>query len=730
MADFTWGIDNWAAGVIKSTEEDRSPTLLDAKNTQFWKTAQGETVIGTRPGLRRAVRFVPTSGPVVKNIKFMTSYNWPVTSSAAHTRYMVLIDESGQLAYKDMDDSWDTEVYTPPAGYPVAEVCIPPADVSAVDSATMNGRLFLLAATVRRSLFGKTYQPFGLNPPQGTVTTTATIGGTPIRLPADTYSIYLTAYNSETGAESNPTYMGDFITDGGNNGLIQVNLTASSVLADKWRIYVQRQSTQAQAYLLTDVYTLGDLIKTNDGNIPVGSTSVVVNVSATVLADLLTPVPDLYENNPMPADAVYMATFGRRLIAASKRKIYWSKLDIPDAFPPQNFENFSTTDGSEITGLCQMDNELLLVFTTTGTYGIFGLDPQYWVVKPIDANIGCVGKKSIVKFDGGVAWWSPQFGPVLMQGQQIDKIGLEGLGRLEIPAILLSGIVGGWEVGSDTVVWAYPATGDVTNTLLLPYNYRVGRWAASSWDPIEISYMATGWNANGEQRLFVSDLYYGLYYFDYREKYDGADLSTTLSGSFVASGSTVSAIDGTGFSDSIPWPLQYDLAGQRVTIVDSEGRLVARVNVRDSDSTSVGLRVDVDVTNGSTYYYYISTPYVELTTPWIDADEAFLRKRFDRLFVDFNSSYPATLTVQTKLNRNAASTVATISATSNQGVTATLDATWDVPVLLTQPFLKKRLNVWKNGHTVQFVFSQPAAETLVMSRIFMTGRMLHERYYS
>jgi hypothetical protein len=71
-----------------------------------------------------------------------------------------------------------------------------------------------------------------------------------------------------------------------------------------------------------------------------------------------------------------------------------------------------------------------------------------------------------------------------------------------------------------------------------------------------------------------------------------------------------------------------------------------------------------------------------------------------------------------------------MTVTPTAGSTATLDATWDLTVTTSEPFIKKRLNIWKNGHTCQIIISQPKAETVMIRRMMLLGRMLSDRYYA
>ena len=735
MADFSYDISDWATGVVQSIEGDKLPSgaLTSALNTQFWHIGGGRSAIGTRPGFRLATQFIPTSGTPATEYTHLQPYQYPANNSVAHTRYLACIAGDGSLRYKEQDDSWDQTTLTPPGTYPNPTTCIPPDGVSKIDATVMNGRLVYVAGTTRRSLFGKEYQPFGVQAPQGVATLSATIGGTPINLPADTYDVWITSYVSATGAESNPTYLGALTTDGGNDGLIAVSFNATGVLADKWRIYVRRQSTQAQGYRLTDVYLLDNSIVSSDGDISTSDSSVIVNVTSAILADLVLPVPLANENDEMPADAVFVATYGRRLIAASRRKLYWSKLDIPDAFPPENFEIIDTGEGDEIVGLVPMSGEQLLVLTTTSVWVLDGIDPQYWTFKLLDSTVGCVGRKSVIRFDNDVAWWSPQYGPVVMQGGRIEKIGYERLGRERLDRISSfqwSNIAGGWDPVYEHIVWAVPDVGDVDKTILLPFNYRLGKWAAEYWDPTTINCLTTAFDNHGRQRLFLIDDQYRLYYLDNTSVFDGLP-GGTYTGTFVAGSGEISTITGTGFYNQTFGANTATLKKQRLTIVDANGQLVARRTISAANATDLTLDRSVLVTSGETYTYYISVPCVQIMTDWNDGQQAFLRKRHDRLYVDMQcseSTIPVLINVQ--LNNDGTTNAETLTMLATAVTTAGTDATWDVPVASSRPFAKKRFGIWKNGHTCRITFLQVQPVQSVISKMLLVGRMLSDRYYA
>lgn len=747
MADFAYDINDWATGVVQSLEGDKLPqgAVSSALNTQFWHIGGGQSALGTRPGFRLATQFIPTSGTVPTNYRHLQPYQYPANNSVAHTRYLACVAGDGSLRYKEQDDSWDGTTLTPPANYPNPATCIPPDAVGKIDATVMNGRLIYVAGTTRRSLFGKTYQPFGVQAPQATVTTAAVSAGVvPERLPADTYDVWITAYESSTGVESNPTYFGAYTTNGSasgvistspgaSSGVIAVTLNATGVIADTWRIYVRRQSTQAQGYRLTDVYNAAGAQLSSDGNISTASTSAVVNVSAAVLADLVLPVPLSNENDPMPSDAVFVATYGRRLIAASRRKLYWSKLDIPDVFPPENFEIIDTGEGDEIVGLVPMSGETLLVFTTSSVWVLEGIDPQYWTFKPLDNTVGCVGRQSIVRFDNDVAWWSPQYGPVVMRGGQIEKIGYELLGRARLEQISpfqWSEIVGGWDPVYEHIVWAGPpGVGDVARTQLLPFQYRLGKWAAEYWDPTTVNCLTTAYDNHGRQRLFLMDDGFRLYYLDNASVFDGLP-GGTASGTFAAGSGEISSITGSGFYNQAFGSNTATLAKQRVTIVDADGQFVARRTIQSANATTLTLDRSVLVTSGATYTYYISTPCMQIFTNWIDGGQPFVRKRHDRLYLDIQCSESTVpLIVNVQVNNNGLVNRVTKEMLATEVSSATTNATWDVPVLTSRPFSKQRHGVWLNGHNCRVTMLQAQPVQSVVSKLMLTGRMLSDRYY-
>lgn len=737
MADFSHEIDNWVSGVITSMEGDKisDDALLTAKNTQLVKTAPGNASLGTRPGWTKATTFRLING--LNNAKYVAPYSYAVNNATAFSEYLAIVDEQGYLYFKDPDDSWDQTVYGPTSiGDVYYPFFLPTQYLDNIDSTIMNNRMFFTAGPGRRSLLGKTIVPFGIDPPSVTasaVTVRDFTLGDPYRAltfnpPTDVYDVFASSYDSRTGAESNPQLVGSISVTNGTN-IIKIVLNGTQVV-DSWKVYIRRQSTQVNAYLATTLLDTSAMLVNSTGVMPVAKNTVYFNATAQEIADSIIAMPSLTDNSPLNSEAIYLATYGRRMIGASRRKIFYSKLDQPESFPPQNFEIVDVGNGAEITGLLPVEDELLLIFTNKGVWGLFGIDPQYWVLKPISTSIGCVNKKSVIKFDGGVAWWSPQVGPVIMRDQKIEKIGTERLSQETIDSIpngLYGQIVGGWCPYHKLIMWSVPCKGSVKNNCVLPFQYELGAWCATEWDGFGVNLFATGFNRNREQRLFALDYYESAYWLNAKDKFDGITPTMGTVEGATSAASAATSLTSTGFY--VFSGTSNNMKGQMVTFVDENGKVIGRREITSNTSTQINWTDAIDLVTGGRYY--ISTPNVEIGLKRFDGNQPFLRKRFDRLYLHFYADDPSrNLKIFYQLNELDRDLTFLANLAPNSAQTATTDVTWDVPVVVNVPLIKKRIPMFVNGHEMKLVFQYPAPGPVMISKVSIIGRLLNERYYA
>ena len=728
MGDLYQEITDWGKGVQAAAPTDRTPlnsTPL-AYNTAFRNIGEGVAQLGVRPGLKTVNTTALTSTP---GIHYLRLYSYDTGSG--YTNYQVVIADDGTIRFKDNADVIGAAL-TPPANFPSPTTTgLTPGDYL-VDGTVFANRLFLLTeAGDQRSLTGTTYHMWGLAPYASWTLSNDGTGSS--SMPNETYDIGLTTYNSSTGAESSlsTTQSG---TPGGNNRRLKITISPTAAEIARypyWRVYLRRPSTQSTLY---QVLTLEDVSGTpiaTDGNIPVGTTTVYVDLSAAQIANLTTVAPTTTENNGPPSSARFVATYGRRLIVASTRNIYWSKQDKPDNFPPLNYEPIETGEGDQITGLYPFSDELLLVFTTTAVWGIFGNDPQTWTLKAIDHTIGCASHNSVVEFNGQVAWWSNAEGPVAYDGQRLTPLALTKLGRPlvvdQVEQSRLSRIWGGHDPQGSRILWAAPALlNNETLDIIFPYNYVVEQWEATRWNPMPVQALSMGYIADGSQRCFVGGTAGQVFYFDQETRNDAVP-SGTVVGTFTPGATSITTIDNTGF-----YTTGSGLTSRMVVITDDENRPITKVQIASNTSTVLTLASTVTgLTTGRVYTFYIGSPDMRLYTKWMDLDQIFIRKRFDRVYLQLESDGATSnfyLTSQINFSNESRAAKDVIPVDGDTWDAAT--SIWDTSVWAGQGLLKKRISLLRTAHALRVaLFHFTTNKDIIVNGVGVLARAQSDRYY-
>ena len=347
MADAYKELVNWAGGVVSSMPPDQIPdeAIPQGINTAFLKVGGGKTGIGTRPGLKTVNTTALSSSPAL-HWQHVYSYS----NGTGYNNYLVTCTNDGKLYYRNSDDTY-TSALAPPANFPSpSSLCFSSGD-NPVDGTVLSNRLFLLNSNgEKRSLVNQTYVPWGLSP-IATWTTADNSGGSS-SMPNETYDVTITSYNATSGGESSSaTFKSQALAS--SNHRIEVTITptsAESAQYTHWRVFIRRQTTQAKLYQVFTLENSGGTSIVTDGNIPIATTTVYVDLSAAQIAALTTEAPSTTENNGPPTKAKNVITFGRRLIVSDGQKIYWSKQDRGDNFSSTSFEPIETGEGDDPAG--------------------------------------------------------------------------------------------------------------------------------------------------------------------------------------------------------------------------------------------------------------------------------------------------------------------------------------------------------------------------------------------
>lgn len=725
VADVYQEIKEWSNGVVKSMPSDHIPpnSMPDGVNTAFVKMGHAQTVIGTRPGLHTINTTAFSGSPIVH-----FQHNYSYDSGSAVTEYIATLSNDGTLRYKLEDDTY-TAALAVPANFPSPSTLCFTAGDDVVDGAVFNNRLLLFnSAGAKRSLVGQSYVPWGLSAPSSWSVANAATGSS--SMPDETYDVALTFYNSTSGGESSRTVESS-VSMGGANRRLKVDITpsaAESAQYTHWRIYLRRQTTQALLYqvLLTETVTPSTL--TTDGNIPIATTTAYVDLTSAQIAALTTISPNTTENAGPISGCKHVEVFARRVIVADSRKIYWSKQDKADNFRPQDFEPIDTGDGDEITGLCRFSDNLLLIGLNRAVWGLFGDDPQTWVLRPISRTVGVVGSNSFASIGERLAWWAQTIGPVVFDGTNLTRVGLEELGPDAMAADinLLRGqyITAGVDVANDRVLWSVSGTGKSRNDLIFPFNYRLDKFEAAKWDAIDAASLCTGVGDDGAFRLYLGGYAGQTFYFDSLTRNDGVPSGTTI-GAFTPTTASISTVTSTGF-----YTTGSGLVERKVVVTDADNRPVAKRRI--TSNTSTVLTLDSAITGlalNQTYNFYVGGPDWRFYSKWIDHDQPFLRKRFDRLYLHFGSrSSVSSLTIASEINFDESTQTALSSNTT--GTTLWDVAQWDESQWASGGDLKHRIAIHRNAHALRAaIYCFTPGRDLILYKIGLLSRLLSDRYY-
>ncbi len=723
MADVMQELRGFGRGVQAAAEHDDTPvdSTPYAWNTALRSIGGGLATMGTRPGLTIVNSTALTSTPAFHLIK-----NYPYNNSGI-TNKLALVTAIGRLYFKDTANVIGSEI-TPPTNFPYTAGHAFASGDYPIDATVMNNRLFMVNTNgERRSVVNETFKMFGLDHLSTISVTAATTGSA--SMPAETYDVATTTYDSATGAESSSSPVQSVTLTAGQRIQVTVTVSANETARySHWRIYLRRQTTQSQLFRVLSLENSGGTEIVTSGNIGIGTTTVYVDLSSTQIAQLVLVAPSETENGEPPITARYIGTYGGRLLLADLQNFYWSKLGLPDAFPAANSDSLDTGEGDEIRGTHEFSDDLYLLFTANNVWGIFGNDPQTWVIKAIDQNVGCASHRSIVKIPGGVAWWSTTQGPVVFDGQTVQKIGLDKLGvsiALEdVEGSRLGSIVGGFDPVGQRVLFSYSLLNTASrNDAIVPYNTRVGEFEATRWNPMDMSHFGIGYDTDSKLKLFCGNYGGQLFVLDAESLNDGVP-DGTVSGTFTPSSSSISTITSSGFSTT-----GAGLAERYVVVLNAAGHIAARVRITSNTATVLTLANVITLTAGELHTFHVGGCDFRLYTRQMDFGQAFLRKRVDNVYIHLRSVNDSDgLRMGTLINYSP--TVGPLY-TGWEAAGAVWDSmVWDSSVWAGSGASKKRFRVIRNCHAFQVgLFHSTPNKDMVILKITALARPLSDRYY-
>lgn len=451
-----------------------------------------------------------------------------------------------------------------------------------------------------------------------------------------TYEVGLTYYNSATGYES-------------SRSTTSSAAPANQKIDVSWVAPTDAQVTHVRVHVRKGTLSTGFYQATS---IAVPTTSVTLNISDADYNALITLSPDEDENDPPPTDTKYLAWHRSRLFAGNDKNVYYSKVELPEAFDPEKYEPVNPDDGQKIRGIVSAFDQLV-VFKDFSTYALVGVGPNDWQLVLISRKVGCVAPGSIVYTGGLLYWWSSD-GPVVWDGiQEPRAIGKEFIAR-SIP-LLYEGITEGgsalstgtYHLGSmgllnasrlyqivatddprqERIMWSIPLSGDIRNSVVIPFKYRLGAFEGI-WLSFEHASYMVGVDTAGLEWVYVGG-YNGRVYKWWAGSRDGVPTGAVTSGTVTATGRTITTLPGVGLDTGTGY------VGLYVTLVETDsGRVIDRQRVDSNTATALTLVTALSgTTSGTNYTYYIGGVDFLFDTKWQDDQASFYKKRWEFLYL-------------------------------------------------------------------------------------------------
>lgn len=486
---------------------------------------------------------------------------------------------------------------------------------------------------------------------------------------------------------------------------------------DTVRVHIRKQATNAYLFRLNT----GTGYNVTTGGWSVAYGSVALDLTDAQLEAMTALTPSTSENDRPPAGVTHLCWHNSRMFAADTTTLYYSKVALPEAFDANFFEYINPNDGQEITALKSIGG-VLIIFKTHSIWGLFGDDPNNWYLRNLDPQTGCAAARSIVTVEGKTYWWSEQGPWMWTEGSDPFPLGKELIQPTVSPehlsAAYASEVVAAVDVVTSRILFAVPTVGQTRNDRILPYNYRLGRWEASLWDPMDAASLCA-FVDDDEFPFICLGNYAGELFRMSQGDTDGVD-SGTVAGVFVPTASSALGITDSGAA------FQANLAERRVTVVDSDGVYVGRRRIVSNTATTLVLAsVLTGLTADATYTYHVGGPDFQFDTRWATFDAPFDKKRFEYGFFEGLSAAGTVLAMDLRFDYNP-------EAGQTRFLTLTgASTTWDAPIwdtagaYGTSVRITERFRIGRTGRAWSLRLRNAAADTpITLYKLGMQAEMM------
>lgn len=525
-------------------------------------------------------------------------------------------------------------------------------------TAVAHNLLFICNGVNAKKTNGTTVSNWGFSAPSAPTVTDAGAGGNM----QGTYLVALTAYNENTGHESSLSSSNSVTVAAGHKVGVSWSFPSDPQIT-KVRVHVFKQGLSSKFFRVgsTDVTPTPD---PTTGGYSSGTLSVTLNLTDADITNLTVFSPTTTSNNPPPSGILFALFHGGRMFVTDGKYLYFSNLDDPESFDPNNFEVMNTNDDQTIVGFAHVSEYQMLIFKSGSTHALTGPnDPNVWDIAEIDPAVGLTSVRAITYIEGGI-WWEALQGLFKVEFASNDPNAVAGKPmRADSPYIsdrlenlndaLIGASVSSYDSVHQRLFFAVPDANSSRNTLLLPYNTKL-RVFEDVWDPMDVSALGT-FTINGVPVVMIGGYQGRLFqvwqtpYVDGVRQTDGVSVTFTLQGTVTSAGANTLTDSGATFDTA-----NDGLAEVHVHAVSPQG-LVQRNIIQSNTSTVLTLLNNWSVQPDNTWKYYIGSPFFEFDTTHLEptssneegSGSSFYIRNFKHVLLRGVSDAGATLDVYT-----------------------------------------------------------------------------------
>lgn len=628
-------LNSWDAGVNSAAPADLLPdnTSPRALNSVLVQTSQGVALPAKRPGWAVVNNNVATTSAIIGQFPYRRRIS-AITTQQFH----IVVDAGGNLLQVLPGGTLSTissVIFTPGFNLPAA--------------ATMNNLLHIVNGQDQIVFNGTIAYASGLPAPAAPTSNPGAAG-----VMTGAYDVAITYFDQASNLESS---LSGFVTVNPVAQTIQVFWVASNPHPfTHTNIYLRKQAIQTQFFRVAQIA------------FPTNST--IINLTDAQLNALIIRAPDTVENNPIPDNVIDVVPHVSRLFACDLQKVYYSNLNQPEAFDPNNFFTTNTDDGKPLTSL-HSAHEVLIIFKRDSMWALYGEDPTNWIVRLVTPDVGCLSQASIQTIEGVTYWWSEQ-GQMGWNGSgapvpvardrlrpDISPTALSFPALDPTPAQNFIGPVSAVDPIGQRVIWAVPTINSARNNLIFSLQYSLNSWETNGWTSLDAASLASIEDSNSIPQIYLGTYGGQIFVLNQSALNDGV-LSGTTTGTISSSTtSTLNDVAATFLTAG------YGLKDRYVYVYDSAGNVAARSLITANTGTQVTAAFTVAPPVGAVYS--IGGIDFQFDTGWRTMGDAFLKKRYEYgyfllgsntagapvhidLFINYNSLVPMkTYTVNTSV---------------------------------------------------------------------------------